>query len=90
MRFKQVDEDLGKKLLAPIRGNCQKELIGDWIYNFCIGKSVDHVHFENSKEQYIVGNATKFQNQTELMSMNLKENQELQTLTKFLGNSTLT
>lgn len=45
LEFKQVNDELGSKLLAPIRGNCQKEKIGDWIYNFCLGKSVDHEHF---------------------------------------------
>ena len=59
LKYKHIDESLGHKLLAPIRGDCQIKTIDDWRYNFCLGKSVDHVHIENAKEAYVMGNATK-------------------------------
>ena len=30
-------------------------MIGDWRYNFCISKSVDHVHIRDAREFYVMG-----------------------------------
>jgi hypothetical protein len=85
LKFEFVDQELGEKLLAPIRGACQKETIGDWRYSFCLGKQVDHVHINDKKEYYVMGKASINTTESELIKMNIKMNDELKGLREFLG-----
>lgn len=37
LKFNQVSDEIGEKLLEPIRGQCFSEFIDIWKYNFCVG-----------------------------------------------------
>jgi len=87
LKFHPIGKELAEKLLSPIRGSCQDVQIGDWIYHFCIGKSVSHEHHTDKKENYVIGKA---QLESEMDKLNLVRNPSLTTLKDFVGESSVT